>query len=161
MNEPSGLARLALVHLERAAQLGVSRDTLLREARLDERQLRDPDSRIPLTAVARLWRAVTKHVADPAVGLRIGANTRVREFGLVGYSMAFSSTLGSALRRLVHYSRIVSDALVVALETEGEATWLRLDVQPALRAPSGPRSMRDWRPYSRRAGRSRARPSRR
>ena len=134
MNEPSGLARLALVHLERAAQLGVSRDVLLREAKLDERQLRDPDSRIPLIAVARLWRAVTKHVADPAVGLRIGANTRVREFGLVGYSMAFSSTLGSALRRLVHYSRIVSDALVVALEAEGEATWLRLDVQPALRA---------------------------
>jgi AraC-like DNA-binding protein len=48
--------------------------------------------------------------------------------------MAFSSTLGSALRRLSHSSRIVSDALVVSLETQGEATWLRLDVQPALRA---------------------------
>ena len=134
MNEPSGLARLALLHLERAAQLGVSRDTLLREAKLDERQLRDPDSRIPLTAVTRLWRAVSDHVSDPTIGLRIGADTRVREFGLVGYSMAFSSTLGSALRRLVHYSHIVSDALVVVLDTEGEATWLRLDVQPALRA---------------------------
>jgi AraC-like DNA-binding protein len=134
VNERSGLARLALVHLERAAQLGVSRDTLLREAKLDERQLRDPDSRIPLIAYARMWRAVTKHVSDPAIGLRIGADTRVRELGLVGYSMAFSATLGSALRRLVHYSRIVSDALVVTLETEGEATWLRLDVQPALHA---------------------------
>ena len=134
MNEPLGLARLALLHLERAAQLGVSRDTLLREAKLDERQVQDPDSRIPLTAVARLWRAVTNHSPDPAIGLRFGADARVRDFGLVGYTMAFSSTLGSALRRLVHYSRIVSDALVVSLETEGEATWLRLDVQPALRA---------------------------
>jgi Arabinose-binding domain of AraC transcription regulator, N-term len=134
VNEPSGLARLALMHLERAAQLGVSRDTLLREAKLDERQVRDPDSRIPLTAVARLWRVVTKLSPDPAMGLRLGADARVREFGLVGYAMAFSTTLGSALRRFVHYSRIVSDALVVALETEGEATWLRLDVQPALRA---------------------------
>lgn len=134
MNEPSGLARLALMPLDRAAQRGVSRDTLLHEAKLDERQVRDPDSRIPLAAVARLWRVVASHSPDPAIGLRLGADARVREFGLVGYTMAFSSTLGSALRRLAHYSRIVSDALVVSLEPAGEATWLRLDVQPALRA---------------------------
>jgi AraC-like DNA-binding protein len=134
VNEPSGLARLALMHLERTTQMGVSRATLMREARLDERQLRDPDSRIPLAAVGQLWRAAAKHVPDPAFGLRLGADTRVREFGLVGYTMAFSSTVGSALRRFGHYSRIVSDALVVSLEAEGEATWLRLDVQPALRA---------------------------
>jgi AraC-like DNA-binding protein len=134
VNEPSGLARLALVHLERTTRLGVPRETLLREARLDERQLQDPDSRIPLAAVARLWRAVTSHVSDPALGLRMGTEVRAREFGLVGYTMAFSSTVGSALKRLAHYSRIVSDALVVMLDTEGDATWLRLDVQPALRA---------------------------
>lgn len=134
MNEPSGLARLALMHLQRVTQLGLTRETLLREAGLDERQVQDPDSRIPLAAVARLWRSLTKHVPDPAVGLRLGADARVREFGLVGYTMAFSSTVGSALRCLGHYSRIVSDALVVTLETEGEATWLRIDVQPALRA---------------------------
>lgn len=134
MNEPSGLARLALMHLQRVTQLGLTRETLLREARLDERQVQDPDSRIPLAAVARLWRSLTKHVPDPAIGLRLGADARVREFGLVGYTMAFSNTVGSALRRLGHYSRIVSDALVVTLETEGEATWLRIDVQPALRA---------------------------
>ena len=134
MNEPSGLARLALMHLERSTRLGLTREALLREARLEERQVQDPDSRIPLAAVARLWRSLTKHVSDPAFGLRLGAEARVREFGLVGYTMAFSSTVGSALRRLGHYSRIVSDALVVALETEGDATWLRIDVQPALRA---------------------------
>jgi AraC-like DNA-binding protein len=134
VNEPSGLARLALMHLDRASQLGLTREALLREARLHERQVQDPDSRIPLAAVARLWRGLTKHVPDPAIGLRLGADAHVREFGLVGYTMAFSSTVGSALRRLARYSRIVSDALVVALETEGEATWLRIDVQPALRA---------------------------
>jgi AraC-like DNA-binding protein len=134
VNEPSGLARLALMHLERSTRLGLTREALLREARLEERQVQDPDSRIPLAAVARLWRSLAKHVSDPAFGLRLGAETRVREFGLVGYTMAFSSTVGSALRRLSHHSRIMSDSLVVALETEGEATWLRIDVQAALRA---------------------------
>jgi AraC-like DNA-binding protein len=134
VKQQTGHARLALVALERARLLGVSRDTLLRESKLDEQQLRDPFARIPLAAVARLWRAVASHAPDPAVGLRLGADTRVREFGLVGYAMAFSSTVDSALRRLARYSRILSDALAMTLAPEGDAVWVRLDVQPELRA---------------------------
>jgi hypothetical protein len=96
-SQPTGHVRLALVLLERAPQLGVSRETLLRDAKLDERQLRDPAGRIPLAAVARLWRSVASHVQDPTVGLRVGADIHVREFGIVGYAMAFSRTVASAL----------------------------------------------------------------
>jgi len=134
VNQPSGLVRLVLVHLDKLAQLGVSRDVLLREAKIDERQLHDPDGRIPLTAVARLWRAADAQASDPAFGLRLGSEISVREWGLVGYAMAFSSTLGSALNRFAHYSRVMSDALVVHLDAEREATWVRLDVQPEMRA---------------------------
>src|SRR5262245_38858195 len=42
--------------------------------------------------------------------------------------MALSPTVAAALQRLL------SDALVVALAAEAEATWVRLDVEPALRA---------------------------
>ncbi|MGH7303540.1 MAG: AraC family transcriptional regulator [Candidatus Rokuibacteriota bacterium] len=134
MKDPSGLARLVLVQLERLAQLGLARATLLREAKIDERQLRDPDARIPLEAIARIWRVAATHVPDPAFGLRLGAETSMRDWGLVGYAVAFSSTLGSGLNRLAHYSRVISDALVVRIDTERDATWVRLDVQPALRA---------------------------
>jgi AraC-like DNA-binding protein len=134
VNEPSGLARLALMHLERTTRWGIPRAELLKEAGLNESQLTDPDARIPLSAVVRLWRAVTARLPDPALGLRLGADVRVREFGLVGYTMAFSRTLGAALKRLVRYDHIVSDALVVELEPAEDATWVRVDVQPALRA---------------------------
>src|SRR5437867_8155052 len=130
VKEPSGLVRLVLVQLERLGELGVARDVLLRQAQIDERQLPDPDARIPLAAVTRLWRVAAEHVADPAFGLRIGAETSVREWGLVGYAGAFSSTLGSALKRFAHYSRVMSDALVIRIDTEQDATWVRLDVQP-------------------------------
>lgn len=132
--QPSGLVRLVLVQLDKLGQLGLARDVLLREAKVDERQLQDPDGRIPLQAVERLWRVAAARVPDPAFGLRIGAATSVREWGLVGYAVAFSSTVGSALNRFAHYSRVVSDALVVRIDTERDATWVRLDVQPALRA---------------------------
>jgi AraC-like DNA-binding protein len=134
LNQPSGLVRLVLVQIEKLGHLGASREALLREAKIDERQLRDADARIPLAAVERLWRVAAGHVADPAFGLRIGAETSVREWGLVGYAVAYSNTLGSALNRFAHYSRVVSDALVIRIDTERDATWVRLDVQPALRA---------------------------
>lgn len=134
--EPSGLARLALVHLDEAMRVGVgvSRAQLLREAGLGEEQLRDPDSRIPLSAISRIWQATIAHSSNPLVGLRLGGSVHARQLGLVGYTLVFSHTLGAALERLARYSRIVSDALVVQLDASPEATWVRLDVQPALRA---------------------------
>ena len=134
MKQPSGLVRLVLVQLDKLGELGLARNLLLREAKIDESQLRDPDGRIPLDAVSRLWHAAASHVTDPAFGLRIGADTSVREWGLVGYAVAYSSTLGSALNRFAHYSRVMSDALVVRIDTEHDAAWVRLDVQPAMRA---------------------------
>jgi AraC-like DNA-binding protein len=134
VKQPSGLVRLVLVQLDKLGELGLARNLLLREAKIDESQLRDPDGRISLDAVTRLWRAAASHVTDPAFGLRIGADTSVREWGLVGYAVAYSSTLGSALNRFAHYSRVMSDALVVRIDTERDAAWVRLDVQPELRA---------------------------
>jgi AraC-like DNA-binding protein len=112
VKQPSGLVRLVLLQLEKLGEMGLPRDLLLREAKLDERQLRDPDDRIPLEAVARLWHVAASRVLDPAFGLR----------------------LGSALNRFAHYSRVVSDALVVRIDSERDAAWIRLDVQPAMRA---------------------------
>jgi len=122
------------MHLERTSRLGVPTSDLLKEAGLTAAQLADPDARIPLAAISRLWRATTSRLPEPALGLRLGADVCPREFGLVGYTMAFSRTLGSALNRFARYSRIVSDALVVHLESSDDATWVRLDVQAALRA---------------------------
>jgi AraC-like DNA-binding protein len=132
--QPSGLARLALVHFEGVSRFGLSRAQLLCAAGLSEDQLRDPDGRIPLSAIERLWRTTTARSSDPLLGLRLGANVRTRQLGLVGYTLVFSRTLGAALERLARYSHIVSDALVVELGEDADATWIRLDVQPALRA---------------------------
>jgi len=122
------------MHLERAARLGVPRAELLREARLREEQLRDPDARVPRSAIVRLWRAVGARVPDSALGLRYGAEVRLQDVGLVGYVMAFSRTVGAALTRLTRYDRILSETLAVTLDPMEHATWVRVDVEPELRA---------------------------
>jgi AraC-like DNA-binding protein len=134
IGQPFGLARMALMVLERTTRFGLLRDELLREARLNETQLRDPDGRIPVGAIERLWRAIATRATDPTIGLRLGKDVRVREFGLVGYAMACSKTLGAALRRLDRYDRIVSDTLNVEIDIVPEAACVRIDVQPQLRA---------------------------
>ena len=48
---------------------------------------------------------------DPALGLHFGSMFRVKEWGLVGYTMAYSRTLGCALHRLERYSHIMNEAL--------------------------------------------------
>ena len=134
MNESSALARVALMPLERTTRWGVDRADLLRAAKIDEAQLRDPDARIPLSAIVRLWHAAALHVADPTFGLRLGCEACAREFGLVGYTMAFSGTVRAALTRLARYDRIVSDSLVVHLDDGPEGMWIRIDAEPALQA---------------------------
>jgi AraC-like DNA-binding protein len=134
VKDPSGLARLALIHLDRMSRMGVPRADLMKDARLDEKQLADPDARIPLSALVRLWHAAATRVPEPALGLRLGLDCKAREFGLVGYTMAFSGTLGAAFQRFERYARIVSDALVVQREVSDGGMWVRLDAQPALRA---------------------------
>src|SRR4029453_15707095 len=112
VKEPSGLARVALMHLAHAARGGVPRAALLGAGRLGEEQLRDPDARVPRAAIVRLWHAVASHVPDPALGLRLGTTVRAREFGLVGSTLAGSPTVAAALQRLTRYDRLLSDVLV-------------------------------------------------
>jgi Arabinose-binding domain of AraC transcription regulator, N-term len=64
----------------------------------------------------------------------VGADIPVREFGIVGHAMAFSSTVGSALNRVAPYNRILSNAHALIMEPAGDATWVRPDVQPERRA---------------------------
>ena len=134
VGQPFGLARIALVLLERTARYGLPRDELLQEARLDETQLRDPDSRIPVGAIVRLWRAIATRATDPAIGLRLGKDMHARELGLVGYAMACSKTLGAALRRLDRYDRIVADTLNVEVDITRDIAYVRVHVQPPMRA---------------------------
>ena len=104
------------------------RAELLREARLDEEQLRDPDARVPRAALVRRWHAVASHVPDPALGLHLGTAVRAREFGLVGYTMAVSPTVAAALQRLTRYegTRLGQQELYAELleDTPG-ALWTR------------------------------------
>ena len=115
----TGLARLTKTMLDHAFEMGVDRDRVIREAGLHKVDLDDLDGRIPAITIERFWRSLMKHDPDPALGLRLGSSILVREMGVVGYAMAYSRTLGDALRRLGRYCNILNQGLRCTLSEEG------------------------------------------
>ncbi len=111
------LARIVARLIDRAAAEGMSREALVEAAGLRDVDLADSDSRVPVSVQAALWRLIARRIPDPGFAVRAGASISVRDTGLLGYVMSYSATLGHALRRLVRYSHILTDAVEFRLET--------------------------------------------
>jgi AraC-like DNA-binding protein len=100
--------------------------------------LADPDSRIPVSAMHKLWRAVVARNDDPALGLKVGRTITAKRLGLVGYVMNFSNDLLDALSNLSRYGRLISDAVQFRVARAGDNVSVHLTVHPymiALRHP--------------------------
>ena len=138
LNSATKLARTSLLILEYCESSGMNVDTLLDAARLDRRILNDPDSRVPLSAQLRLWRAVIEQSNDPGIGLQIGRSASAKKLGVVGYAMHHSETLSEALSRFARYLRIISEAILFSVAPQPDAVRLELRSHPsfvALRHP--------------------------
>src|SRR5262245_51398485 len=116
--EPSGLARIPLILLGRATEFGLDRDTMLRGAGLTEADIDAPDSRVPIRKVWTLWKVAIESTGDAWLPVRVMASTPLRAYGLVGYTMSNSATVGQALKRLARYSRIVTEAVRVHFDDQ-------------------------------------------
>ncbi len=116
--EPCGLARLPLILLHRTDELGLDRADLMRRAGFHDDDLRDPDARVPLRKMWALWQLAVEATHDEELALRVFGTTPLRSYGLVGYIMGNSRTLGEAFARLARHSRIVTEAVQLHWERD-------------------------------------------
>ena len=136
--ELTGLARIPLLVLQRAEELGLDRAELMRSAGLSAAELRDPDARVSMAKVWSVWRAAIHRSGDPAFGVRVGESTSGRHLGLVGYAMLYSSGLREALQHLERYVRIVSDAVRFEFHEDSAGAHLTFEPVPKLDALQHP-----------------------
>ena len=129
----TALARFPLLLLDQAEVYGLDRRKLLREADLDRRELRDPDSRIQARKTIHLWRAIFRELDRSDLGIRFGERISVRQIGLVGYTMLHSPTLGEALRRLVRFGAIIDETYPPSLEVSRDRAEYSLEPLPEQR----------------------------
>jgi AraC-like DNA-binding protein len=110
------LARVVARLVNSAAAAGLDRDALIDAAGLRGIDLSDGDARVSISAQVALWQLVARGVSDPGFGVRMGASVKPREAGLLGYVMAYSSTLEAALTRFVRYSRVLNEGVECTIE---------------------------------------------
>ncbi len=98
---------------------GVDADAVFREVGLDPGALKDPGARYPLASMTRLWILARDRSGDPCFGLRAAEQWYPTTWHGLGYAWLASATLEEALRRLVRYSAVVSNAAEFQLTEAG------------------------------------------
>src|SRR6516165_5738028 len=104
-----GLTRLAIARLENA---GVPVAPLLRRVGLTPELIAEPEERLSVQRQITLLNEAAIALKDDCLGFTLARDFDLREIGLLYYVMASSQTLGDALRRLAHYSKVTNEALV-------------------------------------------------
>ena len=139
MIRPTVLARVPILLMDQAGRLGLRRADMMRAAGLTPQVLKDPDGRVPSLKQWKLWRYIIQEIPDVALGLKLAdATASPVRFGLVGYTLVYSRTMGQALHRLERYSRIVAETIRVYVEKRGGRCRVVIDPDPrfdALRHP--------------------------
>jgi len=97
--------------------------------------LSDPNARLSIYDVTRLWHSAALLAGDPAFGLRVPSHIRHTTFHALGSLVFASGTVAEALARVVRYRRVITDCGLLKLEKSGSQAWLRM-------VPSMPHSAR-------------------
>jgi AraC-like DNA-binding protein len=91
---------------------------------LDAGSLNDPHGRLPMTQLIALYETAAQLNNDSAFGLHVGMRTSLRAFGVLGYVVMNSTTVGLAFERMVRYLPIWTDGATFSLCREGSAIHL-------------------------------------
>jgi len=128
----SAATSLVRVVATSAAQLGADVAPLLARAGLDPRTVEDRDARVPTAAFLEIFAGASALCGQAELGPAAAAALDAAAFGLLGFVVASSPTLGEALGRFCRYSRLLCDELKVdVVRHDGEvAIVYSLDAAP-------------------------------
>lgn len=101
-------------------------DPLLEKAGIDLRQNQGGDTRYPVEKMQQLWRLAVEASGDPCFGFVAGEQLQPAALHGLGFSWLASDTLRDALERLVRFSRLISTAANIQLESSRDGAELLL-----------------------------------
>lgn len=113
--------RLPQAFWRAAERLGLPAPALLRQAKLPATLHLRPEAWLTTREYFALWRAVEALAQDPAVGLRMTAETETSVHPPATMSAFFASDYRDGLRRLARFKRLCTPEELLVTETSGEA----------------------------------------
>jgi AraC-like DNA-binding protein len=97
-------------------------EPLFRQAGIDFTSINDPDARIPVQRIDKLWGLAIEATGNPCLGLLIVRQFQPADLRGLGLAWLTSDTLRAALTRLVRYSRFINPALEFRVEVKPNTT---------------------------------------
>lgn len=95
---------------------GVDPDPLMRKLHIDPKRVSDPNARFRYTQIDDLWALAVAQVDDPAFGLKAAEFWHPSQLGALGYAWLASSSLRTAIKRMVRYMRILTEGAHLELD---------------------------------------------
>jgi AraC-like DNA-binding protein len=80
---------------------------------------RDSGRRIPIADYLRLWEHAMRASRYPGLPMMVAQSSTLERFGLAGYALYVSETIGHALRRLARFHDLLTDSGRWSIEVEG------------------------------------------
>lgn len=127
INKLTTISSWAAAVVQTIESYGCPPDELLSKAGIKKNLLADPDARIGLENMRRLWKLAVQKTGDASFGLQAATHIRPTTFHALGFAMMVSSSMMDALERLQRFYRIVSDAIDINLQQVGDTLAVSLD----------------------------------
>ncbi len=113
--------RISRTWAQRFAEQKIAVPMLLRRAGLPLGLFQQEKVYVTTAELFALWRAVGETASDPAIGLRLGAETRFERSHPAAIAVMCSRTFGDALKRLGCYKKLTCPEEIRVHKKAGEA----------------------------------------
>jgi hypothetical protein len=117
--ESSVLASWVLAIYRTIQSYGIDPDPLLAEAGIDKTLLSQHQARIPSFKSNILWRLAVEKTKDPLIGAHVHEYITINSLYAVNAVVQASSTPREMLRSTCRFSQIVTTAVALTLEEQG------------------------------------------
>lgn len=101
-------------------QLGYDTGPLVAALRLGDADLQDPDARVPCEALGAVVSTAQRQRFTANLGFEVARVTPLGAYPLLDYLVVTSDTVGSGVRQLAHYSRLIGNPIVLEVHDEAE-----------------------------------------
>jgi len=105
---------------------------LYRKAGINPALLKRSDARINIAHVDQLWRLAVDLLDDPCFGIKMTENWHPSYVGALGYAWCASSTLRTALNRVVRYIHVVTEDLNLKLSETPNGLKVTVDLEKSI-----------------------------
>lgn len=101
-------------------QYDIDPELVFREAGLDPALMDESRGRYRVERAVAAWIKAEELIDDPCFGLKVAGAWRPKDLHALGYAFLASSTLRTAIERLVRYIGVVNDRVGLAVAEKGE-----------------------------------------